>query len=75
MSLEYSGISVDIFVNKLCDEMSKRVDEFEKHMLLYFTQHPEKTKIKSKKQWLLEYKKWIVKNSIEKDILKYLSEE
>lgn len=55
--------------------MSDRISAFEKYMRDEFKRDPGKTTIKSKKQWMYEYKKWIMKDdTVEKEILKYLTE-
>lgn len=76
--MQYFGSGLDLFINKLRAAIDDRISEFEKHMARKLVEDPCMSLVKSKKQWMYEYKIWTIQNNTNKkleiEILKYLSE-
>ena len=72
--MEYVAIGFSLFIKELKEKVNKRIDIFAAFMNNEFKNNPKMLNINSKRQWMEEYKKWIVTDDIRKDILEYLIE-
>ena len=70
--MQHNSVNLDIFSQRLIDMMGKRIKMFVKYMKNELNKYPDKSRLQSKRQWMMEYKKWISKDNIEKEILDYL---
>jgi len=73
--MKYSGAGFEMFIEKLRKAMNERIDGFERYMSNKFENNPHKTMVKSKVQWINEYKAWVkASNEVKQEILEYLLE-
>ncbi len=70
----YNTISIEVFSKQLKESLSERVEKFSKHMEEKFKNNPESSTLKSKQDWMVEYQKWIVAESIKKSCIDYIGE-
>ena len=73
--LKYTAIGLHVFEKELRGALNQRVDQFIQHMRKEFATDPELTTVKSKRQWMLEYKRWCTTDEQERLVLDFLLEK
>lgn len=72
MTSVYSGVNFNTFIKTLKNDMNARINAFEKYMINVLEKYPEKNIIRTRSQWLAEFKKWSESDDVEKDFLIYI---
>lgn len=73
--MQHSSVNVNVFVEELRKALSARIDKFATYVQCDLQNNPEKCQLKSRRQWLLEYRKWTSPEGLDKILLEYLTDE